>query len=100
MSPFCIPPKPGDPSRQSSMYGLTGIVVHSGGMGGGHYVAYTLRGPGRWYYFSDRSYSASSAPDVTKKQAYLCFYKRLPLENGDRDEDSDRDDAKSFATEG
>ena len=51
------------------------MVVHSGGMGGGHYIAYTRkrRGPrndegGEWHYFSDSSFKATTAANVAGAQ--------------------------------
>lgn len=37
-------------------YELFGMVVHGGGISGGHYTAYVkhyINGIGRWYYYSD-----------------------------------------------
>lgn len=60
-------------------YELHGIMVHSGGMGGGHYVAYALhetaQGP-RWFYFSDGYFREVTISDVKTAQAYMLFYKR------------------------
>jgi len=71
-------------------YGLYGIVVHSGSMGGGHYVAYvntkhlhsmtrtqyTYNHDG-WYYFSDGSFHSVDLNSVLREQAYILFYHQL-----------------------
>ena len=54
-------------------YNLYGVVVHQGGAGGGHYIAYTRRG-NNWYYFSDSHFREVSASTVKNSQAYLLFY--------------------------
>lgn len=62
-------------------YELQGIMVHSGGMGGGHYVAYALhetaKGP-RWFYFSDSYFREVTVNEAKSAQAYMLFYKRKP----------------------
>jgi len=89
-------------TRQKALcahYRLRGLVVHSGGMGGGHYVAY-VRQPKKctptretssaeqseaatenekdeWLYISDTHVSAVPASRVRKAQAYLLFYERV-----------------------
>mmetsp|Transcript_19270 Transcript_19270/g.28778 ORF Transcript_19270/g.28778 Transcript_19270/m.28778 type:complete len:917 (-) Transcript_19270:200-2950(-) len=77
MAPFCVPSSPEEKKTERELYGLTGIVVHSGGMGGGHYVAYTRRGTDSWWYFSDRTVQESRESSVLGAQAYIAFYKRL-----------------------
>ena len=37
---------------KSFIYSLYAVMVHHGGMGGGHYVAYAKHGQD-WFYFSD-----------------------------------------------
>lgn len=71
-------------------YQLYGIVVHSGSMSGGHYVAYTRRRENPisdtasladiqngWHYISDSSVCNSSLDDVLRQQAYILFYERV-----------------------
>ena len=75
---------------RSVLYQLYGIVVHSGSMSGGHYVAYTRRRESPisdkaslddirngWHYFSDSSVSAASLESVLNQQAYILFYERI-----------------------
>ncbi len=59
------------------LYSLTGVVVHSGAMGGGHYISYIKLGAtGAWYHASDSSVSPASLESVLQAQAYILFYKR------------------------
>lgn len=61
-------------------YSLHGIVVHGGGLGGGHYTAYakhTIKGVDRWYYASDSHVSEVDEAQVARAQAYMLFYTRV-----------------------
>lgn len=67
----------------STLYTLYAVIVQSGGMGSGHYIAYVCkrRGPdgdgsGQWHYFSDAMVKPSSWEEVQKAQAYMLFYQR------------------------
>jgi len=55
---------------------LSGAVVHSGSLGGGHYVAYVRRGS-RWFYVSDSHVKVVSEAAALGCQAYLLFYVRV-----------------------
>ena len=66
-----------DGSLQHS-YQLRGVVEHSGGLSGGHYVAYVRRaGDQQWYYISDRHVRPVTAATVFDAEAYLLFYERV-----------------------
>jgi len=72
-------------SKYPMLYELFGLVVHSGSMAGGHYVAYVrkrpIRGTPAWYYFSDSVHKRlSSFQEVKKQQAYILFYQQVPSE--------------------
>lgn len=54
-------------------YQLVAVAVHSGSLGGGHYIAYGRR-EGTWYLFNDSSCSMVSQSQVTEAQAYLLIY--------------------------
>ena len=58
------------------LYELSGVVVHGGGMGGGHYIAYTRSSSG-WAYASDSSTSSAPEAKVLGQQAYILFYTRV-----------------------
>ena len=77
LSAFTRPTDSGSGSSSGSMYGLYGVVCHSGGMGGGHYVCYVRRGGSGWWYASDSAVRESSESEVLKAQAYILFYERL-----------------------
>lgn len=68
----------------SYKYCLSGISVHGGGLGGGHYVAYIKHSPKsnsskdtNWYYFSDSVKRESSIDDVLKREAYVLLYTKI-----------------------
>ena len=66
-----------DGSLQPS-YQLRGVVEHSGGLSGGHYVAYVRRaGDQQWHYISDRHVRPVTAATVFDAEAYLLFYERV-----------------------
>ena len=90
----------GNSERSNSekyLYRLNGIVVHSGGLNGGHYVAYirkylkengddvTTKGTAegtesKWFYFSDTHFREATEKEVQGAQAYLLVYERYKVE--------------------
>jgi hypothetical protein len=76
-----LKPPAGSLASGQGKYRLLGIVVHSGSLFGGHYVAYVnIAGfgqPASWIYASDTHVRISSWEEVSKAQAYLLFYERL-----------------------
>jgi len=61
-------------------YELYGVVSHSGGMKGGHYVSYVSRyieGVKRWFYISDSHVSEIKEEKLQQVEAYLLFYVKL-----------------------
>jgi len=68
-----------DEDEDNFSYDLFGISNHYGGLGGGHYTAYT-KSPwkdGKWYQFDDSRVSGISNPKtVITESAYLLFYVR------------------------
>ncbi|RKO89555.1 hypothetical protein BDK51DRAFT_18406, partial [Blyttiomyces helicus] len=65
-----------DVAASETLYTLRGIVSHSGGLFGGHYVAYVDVGGDRWMYCSDSRVKEVAWEEVRKVQAYLLFYER------------------------
>ena len=72
-----------DPLLPARLYDLYGVVEHSGGLGGGHYVAHvqvrpegTEKAPAEWHYASDTSVSRASEASAVSAQAFLLFYER------------------------
>ena len=59
-----------------TVYELSGIVEHMGGMGGGHYVAHVHAEDGEWYSISDSSVTATTVDSVLEREAYILFYRR------------------------
>ena len=63
-----------DASPSSSYYyRLYAVVVHSGVLEGGHYVAYVKR-RGTWYLCDDASVEPVSQERVLAAQAFMLFY--------------------------
>jgi hypothetical protein len=58
-----------------SAYRLQGVVEHSGGLHGGHYVAFVRRGT-EWHYASDRTVRPATLAQALSAEAYLLFYTR------------------------
>lgn len=61
-------------------YSLYAIVVHSGSMGGGHYVAYmkhNIDGKDKWFYASDSHVREVEVNDALRAQAYMLFYRSM-----------------------
>ncbi|KAL4273787.1 hypothetical protein GQ457_13G016960 [Hibiscus cannabinus] len=69
------------------IYSLVGVVVHSGTMRGGHYIAYVRGGEKRkgaatehvgseWYYASDQHVRQASIGEVLRCEAYILFYEQ------------------------
>ncbi|KAJ3172245.1 Ubiquitin carboxyl-terminal hydrolase 45 [Geranomyces variabilis] len=100
------PPPPVSDSirRAGGKYRLYGVVVHGGGLFSGHYIAYVcVNGPAipppgatttangissaadddsesdsEWMYCSDSQVRPSSWEEVSKAQAYILMYERIP----------------------
>lgn len=79
MAPFVVSRQRGDGAIdrvRETLYRLSGVVVHSGGMSGGHYVAYVRDITDDWFLISDTSVSHATEAQVLRCQAYLLFYER------------------------
>ena len=69
-----LSPYVSDASPSSSYYyRLYAVVVHSGVLEGGHYVAYVKR-RGTWYLCDDASVEPVSQKRVLAAQAFMLFY--------------------------
>jgi len=54
---------------------LKAVIVHDGGLGGGHYMAYINQGQGdAWLWFSDQHFGAVTATEALAAEPYLLFY--------------------------
>ena len=60
-------------------YDLFAVVVHSGGMDSGHYIAY-VQWQGAWFRCDDHQVSRADPVTVAAAQAYLLFYHARPAE--------------------
>ena len=52
-------------------YELYGIISHSGGMGGGHYISYIKTPERKWYHASDSHVSEVSERRVIESEGYI-----------------------------
>lgn len=62
-------------------YQLTSLVVHDGGMGGGHYMSYVRERhedklTENWIWFSDDYFGNVDAAEVWESEPFLVFYER------------------------
>lgn len=67
-------------ARPTHAYELYGIVCHSGGMSGGHYVCYIsyMTETGRqWYHISDSHFHSVDESKVLNAEAYILFYRKM-----------------------
>lgn len=51
-------------------YDLSGIVMHNGGTGSGHYFSYCKLADNNWYQFNDSSFSEVNDPKAMLNEAY------------------------------
>ncbi|KAL8154631.1 ubiquitin carboxyl-terminal hydrolase 9-like [Apium graveolens] len=71
-----------DATGESYVYELYAISNHYGGLGGGHYSAYSkLIHDDRWYHFDDSHVSPVSEADIRTSAAYVLFYRRVKVES-------------------
>ncbi|CAN9508279.1 unnamed protein product [Ophioblennius macclurei] len=78
MSEFLINPNAG-PCR----YDLIAVSNHYGGMGGGHYTAYSKnKDDDKWYNYDDSSVSPANEDQIVSKAGYVLFYQRQDTVKG------------------
>jgi ubiquitin C-terminal hydrolase len=63
-------------NKDQYIYDLYGIINHSGGVFGGHYVATIKNANGEWYMFNDRMISKINEDKIITRQAYCLFYRK------------------------
>ncbi|XP_074569664.1 ubiquitin carboxyl-terminal hydrolase 2-like [Curcuma longa] len=74
--------------KENCSYSLFGVVEHSGGMSGGHYIAYVRgqRDSGKarkdvnsssWFYASDAHIREAALSEVLQSEAYILFYEKM-----------------------
>uniref|UniRef100_A0A7S2TMA3 ubiquitinyl hydrolase 1 n=1 Tax=Lotharella oceanica TaxID=641309 RepID=A0A7S2TMA3_9EUKA len=86
-APEVLDMKPFLPSdyKDGAKYKLSSMVVHDGGMGGGHNMCYTRlkdasggkRYGSGWFWFSDRHIGPVSQEEVSAAEPYILFYERI-----------------------
>ncbi|CAD5124901.1 DgyrCDS13151 [Dimorphilus gyrociliatus] len=66
-----------DPSidEEDAIYDLLAVSNHFGGMGGGHYTAFSRRGT-KWVNLDDSCVSRIAEESVVNRSAYVLFYER------------------------
>lgn len=61
-------------------YEFSGFVLHGGGMGGGHYTAYSIHpADHKWYYYNDSSATLVDDENVVKaasQHAYILYFRK------------------------
>ena len=62
-------------SNKVHNYDLYGIVVHSGTISGGHYIAYA-KFDENWFIFSDTDFRMTKVENVIRAEPYILFYKK------------------------
>jgi len=67
-------------SSQMHIYELYAIVVHSGSISGGHYVAYAKFGE-NWFVFNDSDFRVTRVENVLNTEPYILFYRKADLKN-------------------
>jgi ubiquitin carboxyl-terminal hydrolase 22/27/51 len=60
-------------SANTALYDLYAVIVHSGVLDGGHYIAYVRR-YGEWFECDDAGISSVSVDTVKSTQAFMLFY--------------------------
>jgi ubiquitin carboxyl-terminal hydrolase 8 len=70
-----------DPRDQTGpfVYELYGVSNHSGSLSGGHYTAFVKSARRHWKYCDDRTISEADEKDLVSKNAYILFYRRVPV---------------------
>ena len=60
-------------------YYLRGVVIHLGGVGAGHYIAYVCARDNQWYYCDDQSLDPPhvvAVQEVLRSRAYMLVYEK------------------------
>merc|ERR1712228_723244 len=61
----------------NALYDLFAVSIHSGGLGGGHYIANAKNlHNGDWYDYNDSSCSSMNEESACTDSAYVLFYKK------------------------
>ena len=61
--------------KSNKIYELFGLVMHSGGFGGGHYYVIIKNMNGNWYIFNDTNVKKCVIEKINKSHVYCLFYR-------------------------
>jgi ubiquitin C-terminal hydrolase len=78
-APYLAEARPGGAAGAApALYRLRAVVVHSGGLNGGHYTAFVRRDGDGWWAASDRSVRRASEEEALGAEAgaYLLFFEQ------------------------
>ena len=67
-------------NKSSAIYELYGIIIHKGGLNGGHYFSY-CKNNGKWFEYDDENIRELNENEIKTKDAYVLFYKKKDLYN-------------------
>ena len=83
ISSFVRGSKPG-----SHLYNLIGFVSHSGGLSGGHYIAYARHlARGQWFRYDDSTVTPVDSQQALSNEAYIIFYQKTQAQSSPRSND-------------
>jgi ubiquitin carboxyl-terminal hydrolase 22/27/51 len=74
----CVDSDAEDVGDQIERYHLYAVIVHSGVLDGGHYIAYVKR-RGDWFRCDDASIKSVGVDEVKRAQAFMLFYAKSDL---------------------
>ena len=74
----CVDSDAKDGGDQIERYHLYAVIVHSGVLDGGHYIAYVKR-RGDWFRCDDASVKSVGVDEVKRAQAFMLFYAKSDL---------------------
>lgn len=87
--------------KVNAVYDLFAVSIHSGGLGGGHYIANAKNlHNGEWYDYNDSSCSSMNEAEACTDSAYVLFYKKRDGQSMDSIKDlvSSTDDNEAVET--
>ena len=65
------------------LYDLYAVTAHTGQIGHGHYVSFSLNPNKQWYYYNDSLVKKTTKKRVLSESAYMLFYERRNLKLDD-----------------
>lgn len=66
-----------DCRSEVSLYDLTAVICHHGGVGGGHYTCYAKHDPsGMWFEYDDQFVTQAAPETVQNCEPYVLFYRK------------------------